>query len=83
MAVRSGRALVLRRTPYGESSLVVQLLTEHEGRVHLLAKGAYRHTSRYFAVLDLFDSLDLEWSTSRTSELGLLRAGSIARENLY
>lgn len=84
MATRSGRALILRRTPYGESSLVVQLLTEREGRVHLLAKGAYRHTSPYFAVLDLFDSLQLEWSTSRTSELGLLRAGSIAcrRRNL-
>jgi DNA repair protein RecO (recombination protein O) len=59
MAIGSGRALVLRRTPYGESSLVVQLLTEHEGRVHVLAKGAYRPTSRYFAVLDLFDTLEL------------------------
>lgn len=84
MAARYGRALILRRTPYGESSLVVQLLTELQGRVHLLAKGAYRRTSRYFAVLDLFDSLELEWSNSRTSELGLLRAGSVAtrRRNL-
>jgi len=79
MAIRSGRALILRRTPYGESSLVVQLLTEHAGRVHVLAKGAYRHTSRYFAVLDLFDTLDLEWSTSRSSDLGLLRAGAVGR----
>jgi len=78
MAARSGRALVLRRTPYGESSLVVQLLTERAGRVHVLAKGAYRTTSRYFAVLDLFDTLELEWSESRSSDLGLLRSGAIA-----
>lgn len=79
MPVRSGRALVLRRTPYGESSLVVQLLTERAGRVHVLAKGAYRPTSRYFAVLDLFDTLELEWSGSRTSDLSLLRSGSLVR----
>ncbi len=79
MAVRSGRALVLGRTPFGESSLVVHLFTESYGRVHLLAKGAYRPTSRFFAVLDLFDTLELEWSTPRSSELGILRTGRIGR----
>lgn len=79
MPVASAAVLVLRRTPYGESSLVVHGLTRSHGRVHLLAKGAYRPTSRFFCVLDLFDTLELEWSTSPRSELSLLRQGSVAR----
>ena len=83
MAVRSDRALILRRTPYGESSLVVQLLTQRQGRVHLLAKGAYRHTSRFYCLLDLFDTLELEWNTPRGGDLGLLRAGSLVRRRRW
>jgi DNA repair protein RecO (recombination protein O) len=72
------RALVLKRSPFGESSLVVHVLAREHGRVHLLAKGAYRPTSGYFAVLDFFDTLELEWSHSPRSELELLRKGSLA-----
>ncbi|MDF1838843.1 MAG: DNA repair protein RecO [Planctomycetota bacterium] len=55
------RALLLRRTPFGESSLVVRLLTPDQGRVDLVAKGAYRTTSRFFAVLDWFHTLQVEF----------------------
>ncbi len=77
MVVLHDRALVLKRSPFGESSLVVHVLSREHGRVHLLAKGAYRPTSGYFAVLDLFDTLELEWSHSERSELDLLRKGSL------
>ncbi len=77
MAVFRDRVLLLKRTPFGESSLVVHVLAREHGRVHLLAKGAYRPTSGYFAVLDLFDTLELEWSQSERAELGLLRRGSL------
>ncbi len=72
------RALLLKRTPFGESSLVVQALTARHGRVGILAKGAYRPTSRFFAVLDLVDTLELEWQSNPRAELGTLRAASIA-----
>ncbi len=68
-------ALVLRRHRYAESSLVTHVLTRSHGRVHLLAKGAYRPKSAFSGVLDLFDTLELTWSTSKRSELGLLKAG--------
>lgn len=77
MAVVVDRALCLRRIPFSESSLVVHVLTARHGHVALLARGAYRSTSRYFAVLDLFDVLELEWDASARGELRLLRAGSI------
>jgi len=58
----SDEALLLRRYPYGESSLVVHVLTPRHGRVHLMAKGAYRAKSGYCGVLDWFDTLRVEWS---------------------
>jgi len=71
------RALVLRRFAFGESSLVLHALTRDHGRVHLIAKGAYRPKVRFHGVLDLFDTLDLEWSAAPGRELSPLRAGEI------
>ncbi len=70
-------ALVLRRFPYGESSLVVHALTPGRGRVAFLAKGAYRPSSGFFGVLDLFDTLRIRWTERPLAELGLLTAASL------
>ena len=67
-------AILLRRHRYGESSLVVRALARSGQRVSVIAKGAYRPKSAYYGVLDLFDTLELEWSESPRSELGSLRA---------
>lgn len=75
----SDRALVLRRFPYSESSLVAHVLTRDHGRVHVLARGAYRMQSRFFGVLDLFDELELEWTQNPRRELAELRRGDVAR----
>ena len=72
-------ALVLRRIPYGESSLVVHLLTREHGRVAVLAKGAYRPKSGYCGVLDLFDTLSVHWRKSRGGGLFTLAEASIER----
>jgi DNA repair protein RecO len=70
-------ALILRRFAYGESSLVLHVLARERGRVHLLAKGAYRPTSRYYAALDLFDTLELGWQHTPGRELQVLREATI------
>ena len=77
-------ALLLRRIPYGESSLVAHVLTPDQGRVHLLAKGAYRRSSRFFCVLDLCHTLELSWTSKPGVELGTLAAGDLRarRQNL-
>ena len=77
MTLHTDRALVLSRHAFGESSLVVHVLTPGSGRVNVLAKGAYRPTSRYFAVLDRFDTLELEWSAAPRQELATLRRGDV------
>jgi DNA repair protein RecO (recombination protein O) len=77
VARRADLALILRRFRYGETSLVLHVLTREHGKVHLLAKGAYRPTARFYAALDLFDTLELEWQDSPGRELGNLSAASI------
>jgi DNA repair protein RecO (recombination protein O) len=70
-------ALVLRRFAYGESSLVLHVLTPAHGKVALLAKGAYRPSSGFFAVFDLFDTLRLRWSARMGAELGLVTRAAL------
>jgi DNA repair protein RecO len=70
-------ALLLRRFRFGESSLVVHAATRSHGRVHLLAKGVYRPSTRFYGALDLFDTLRLEWQTGPGRELGNLTAATI------
>ena len=77
MAPRRDRVLLLRRFRYGESSLVVHALSAGHGRVHLMARGAYRPRSRYYALLDLFDTLELEWDARPGRDLHELRAGAL------
>lgn len=74
----ASRALLLRRFPFGESSLVVHVLLEDGRRKHLVARGAYRPKSRLSGVLDVFDTLELSWSQRPNQPLGEVRAADIA-----
>jgi DNA repair protein RecO len=74
---RTDLGLVLRRFPFGESSLIVHVLTEHHGRVHMVARGAFRAKSPLCGLLDLLDTLELTWSVSKNSTMGELREGQL------
>lgn len=53
-------SFVLHRRHYGESSLMLDVLTESEGRISLIAKGAHRPRSAGY--LQPFTPLLLRWS---------------------
>lgn len=73
------RALLLERHPWAESSAVVSVLTRRHGPVRLVARGLQRPRSRFYALLDFFDELELEWTPPKRGELGQLRAGRLLR----
>lgn len=82
------RAFVLHRRPYSETSLIIDVFTEHQGRITLLSKGARSQRSGLKSVLQPFTPLLIKWSgkgsmkTLRQAEpisLGLPLAGI----NLY
>ena len=80
---RRDRAVLVRRQPFSETSLVVHVITREHGKVHLLARGAYRPRSSFYCVLDFFDELVLEWSPSTTRELLNLRSAELSRRRRH
>lgn len=55
-------AFVLHTRPYQETSLILEALGAHHGRVGLVAKGARRRGSRWRSVLQPFQPVRLSWS---------------------
>ncbi|RMH60384.1 MAG: DNA repair protein RecO [Zetaproteobacteria bacterium] len=66
MAEARSRALLLRRIPYGDSSLICHLLSESHGRISLLARGARRVRSPFRATLEPLYMLHVRWRPGRT-----------------
>ncbi|MFM8890796.1 MAG: DNA repair protein RecO [Planctomycetia bacterium] len=56
MAAEKTRAIVLRATPFGDTSSVVTLLTRDCGKLRALAKGAWRPKSSFDGALDLLSN---------------------------
>lgn len=65
-------AIVLRRIPFGDSSLVLHLFAPDRGRVPALAKGAFRSKSPHFASLDLLNRIRAPILRRREGGLALL-----------
>lgn len=81
-AETTDQALLLRRIPFRESSLVLHLLTRDHGRIALLARGARRPSSRMRPHLTLLAPLSLRWVEARCSGMGTLTAVARGRELL-
>lgn len=52
--------IVLRKTPYRETSLVVAGITPEMGRLDMLVKGAKKLSAKSFPAVDLFREIDVE-----------------------
>ncbi len=69
------RAIVLRRTDYGEADRVLQLLTP-KGRRSVIAKGVRRERSKLAGGIELFALCDIVIRSGR-GELGLLTSSRL------
>jgi DNA repair protein RecO (recombination protein O) len=65
-------AIVLRKMPWSETSLIVTWLTERFGTTRTVARGARRPKSGFAGMLDLFYGADIAFSFSRTGDLHTL-----------
>jgi DNA repair protein RecO (recombination protein O) len=71
-------AVVLRAVEFGESDLVVHLLTSRAGRLTAIAKGARRSTRRFPGVLDLFNHLRVQVERPRRAAMARLEHARLA-----
>jgi DNA repair protein RecO (recombination protein O) len=72
-------ALVLRRTPYGDSDLISSLFTESLGRVSALARAARKSQRRFGGGLEPFHTLEVDFDESPGSDLANLRAARVVQ----
>ncbi|MEY2932506.1 MAG: repair protein RecO [Pseudomonadota bacterium] len=70
-------AFVLRRTPYGDSDLVVGLFSEKLGQLSALARAARKSQRRFGGSLEPFHTIELELDEAPGAELLHLREARI------
>lgn len=70
------KAIVLRRTNYGEADRIVQLLTPDNGIVSVMAKGVRKEKSRLAGGIELFATCDVTVGSGK-GELGILTAARL------
>lgn len=70
-------ALVLRRTPYGDTDLVVTLFTESLGVVSALARAARKSQRRFGGQLEPLHTLHVELDEPAGSDLAFLHEASV------
>jgi recombinational DNA repair protein (RecF pathway) len=61
--------LILKKVPYGESSLIVNCLSGEFGRVDILVKGARRLGKKKFPEIDIFNEISISFRESQTGTL--------------
>lgn len=66
MAEVRDEALLLRRVPYGDTSLICHFFTSHHGRIVLMVRGARRAKSPFRATLAPLHELMACWRPGRT-----------------
>ena len=66
MAEIQDGALLVRRIPYGDTSLICHFITEHHGRIALMARGARRPKSAFRASLEPLYELQIAWRPGRS-----------------
>jgi DNA repair protein RecO (recombination protein O) len=71
MAELRDEALLLRRIPYGDTSLICHFLTEQHGRITLMVRGAKRPKSPFRASLEPLYALQISWRPGRSGMGGL------------
>jgi len=82
-------AIVLKRIPYSDTSLICRLLTEEKGKISILAKGAQGSKKSNSAILEPINHIFVQYYHKSSREIQLLKeAGfikhySAMRKNLH
>lgn len=79
MQTESSAAIVLRTHVFGESDVVVSLLTATSGKLSGIAKGAKNSRRRFSGTLQTFSHIRIDWRHRAGTELVFLERAVLAR----
>ncbi|HHY85530.1 MAG TPA: DNA repair protein RecO [Verrucomicrobia bacterium] len=75
--IERAQGVILRTRPLTDTSLIVHWLTQEQGRISTVAKGARRPKSPFRGKLDLFYEAEFSFNRSRRSDLHTLHEVSL------
>ncbi|SVB49569.1 uncharacterized protein METZ01_LOCUS202423 [marine metagenome] len=84
----SANAIVLKTIPYGDSSIISRLFTEDQGKITVMAKGAWRPKKTAGPLLEPMNHIHLQYYHKNSRDIqilkdvGLIHQFSILRSNL-
>ena len=79
---RTVRGFIIGRMAFGNTSLIVRVLTHEAGRLTFIAKGSARPKSPFAGLLDLFYLADFLYAPARSAEMHTLREVKLAEAHL-
>ena len=71
----STSAIVLKTIPYGDTSIISRMFTEDQGKVTILAKGAWRPKNNAGALLEPMNHIHLQYYHKSSREIQILKDG--------
>lgn len=80
MASIKSPGIILRKTPYSETSLILKVYSRESGLITLMAKGAKRPKSKFAGLLDFFTLNQFIYPEKGRSEILTLSDASLIRE---
>ena len=69
----STNAIVLKTIPYGNSSIISRLFTEDQGKITLIAKGAWRPKKTTGPILEPMNHIHLQYYHKNSREIQILK----------
>ncbi len=79
--IKCSEGIVLRKFDYSNTSIILHLLTEKNGIIHLIARGAKGAKSQYKGKLDLFNQIRCHYIANNKTDLFILKECSIIDPN--
>ena len=76
----STSAIVLKTIPYGDTSVIARMFTEDQGKVTILAKGAWRPKNNAGALLEPMNHIHLQYYHKNSREIQVLKDGGFTQQ---
>ncbi|HRR28232.1 MAG TPA: DNA repair protein RecO [Victivallales bacterium] len=80
--IHETQAIVLRKVPYSESSLIISCLTPDYGRLDLMVKGARRIQKKKYPEFDIFNELQVFFVESLSGNIHNINSSELVNSGI-